>query len=213
MRIKLSRQEWETMGIGMGWLKKAEGMGIEAVAEGLKFVPTKKKAVVYRPWNGGVGEMPPLTYKVMGESGRTDTSVGGELETTRAHSAGDVMVCGPEGEKYTMPMKKFKKNYEGEVGGEVTVEQTPRMVAQYSGTEQISFTASWGEAMVLKPGDYLVKEGEGQYYRIEKGIFEKTYNPISSLTKEAKKGGCWKGYKQVGMKRKGNRMVPNCVPK
>ena len=23
---------------------------------------------------------------------------------------------------------------------------------------------------------------------------------------------CWDGYKQVGMKKKGNRMVPNCVP-
>ena len=23
---------------------------------------------------------------------------------------------------------------------------------------------------------------------------------------------CWKGYKQVGMKKKGNKMVPNCVP-
>ena len=26
------------------------------------------------------------------------------------------------------------------------------------------------------------------------------------------KGTCWKGYKQVGMKKKGNKMVPNCVP-
>ena len=24
--------------------------------------------------------------------------------------------------------------------------------------------------------------------------------------------GCWDGYKQVGMKKKGNKMVPNCVP-
>jgi len=24
---------------------------------------------------------------------------------------------------------------------------------------------------------------------------------------------CWKAYKQVGMKKKGNRMVPNCVPR
>ena len=24
---------------------------------------------------------------------------------------------------------------------------------------------------------------------------------------------CWKTYKQVGMKKKGNKMVPNCVPK
>ena len=26
------------------------------------------------------------------------------------------------------------------------------------------------------------------------------------------RGSCWKGYKQAGMKKKGNRMVPNCVP-
>ena len=24
---------------------------------------------------------------------------------------------------------------------------------------------------------------------------------------------CWKNYKQVGMKKKGKKMVPNCVPK
>lgn len=23
---------------------------------------------------------------------------------------------------------------------------------------------------------------------------------------------CWKGYRQLGMKKKGDRMVPNCVP-
>ena len=28
-----------------------------------------------------------------------------------------------------------------------------------------------------------------------------------------KKGSCWDGYVQAGMKKKGNRMVPNCVPK
>ena len=26
-----------------------------------------------------------------------------------------------------------------------------------------------------------------------------------------KRGTCWKGYSQIGMKKKGNRMVPNCV--
>lgn len=33
------------------------------------------------------------------------------------------------------------------------------------------------------------------------------------LKKLIKKGPCWKKYKQVGMKMKGNRKVPNCVPK
>ena len=26
------------------------------------------------------------------------------------------------------------------------------------------------------------------------------------------KGACWTGYKAVGLKKKGSRMVPNCVP-
>ena len=25
------------------------------------------------------------------------------------------------------------------------------------------------------------------------------------------RGTCWRGYKQKGMKKKGNRLVPNCV--
>ena len=28
-----------------------------------------------------------------------------------------------------------------------------------------------------------------------------------------KKKACWKNYKQVGMKKKAGRKVPNCVPK
>jgi hypothetical protein len=28
-----------------------------------------------------------------------------------------------------------------------------------------------------------------------------------------KKGPCWKGYEMIGMKKKGGRTVPNCVPK
>ena len=27
-----------------------------------------------------------------------------------------------------------------------------------------------------------------------------------------KRGTCWEGYVQAGMKKKGNKMVPNCVP-
>ena len=28
-----------------------------------------------------------------------------------------------------------------------------------------------------------------------------------------KKGPCWSGYEMIGMKKKGSRKVPNCVPK
>ena len=30
--------------------------------------------------------------------------------------------------------------------------------------------------------------------------------------KEILNEACWTGYKQVGMKKKGDRQVPNCVP-
>ena len=31
--------------------------------------------------------------------------------------------------------------------------------------------------------------------------------------KRKKKSPCWKGYEMIGMKKKGGRKVPNCVPK
>ena len=39
----------------------------------------------------------------------------------------------------------------------------------------------------------------------------KTSRP-SPGKKKGKKGPCWKGYEMVGMKKKGGRKVPNCVP-
>ncbi len=180
MKIKISKSDWMKVGSRMGWLKSAESSDIDAIASRMNFLPTRKKPLSYKPWKGDTESMPPMTYKVMEEGGRTDTSIGGELETTRSHSAGDVMMCGPKGERYTMTVKKFMKNYDGRLGDDVVVEQTPRMVARYEGEQPVRFTASWGEEMILKPGDYLVKEGEGQYYRIERGIFEDTYNKLGS---------------------------------
>jgi hypothetical protein len=37
-----------------------------------------------------------------------------------------------------------------------------------------------------------------------------SFENFSNLVTE-KKGPCWDGYKQVGFKKKGNKMVPNCV--
>jgi len=41
-------------------------------------------------------------------------------------------------------------------------------------------------------------------------------NPIqfaSVFKKKRKKNPCWKGYEMIGMKKKGGRKVPNCVPR
>jgi len=36
---------------------------------------------------------------------------------------------------------------------------------------------------------------------------------ISNDSALKQKGPCWKGYEMIGMKKKGGRQVPNCVPK
>ncbi len=41
-------------------------------------------------------------------------------------------------------------------------------------------------------------------YTIDESADEDNYNPITEA--------CWVGYKKVGMKKKGDKMVPNCVP-
>lgn len=56
-----------------------------------------------------------------------------------------------------------------------------------------------------------------------KGVFPYIYRLVSEATKAKMMGPadivaeaddpCWTGYKQVGMKKKGKRKVPNCVPK
>ena len=57
---------------------------------------------------------------------------------------------------------------------------------------------------------------QGKDYVI-KGESEPNYGIGITFKKKFKKGGynqgtCWDGYVQKGMKKKGNKMVPNCVP-
>jgi len=39
-----------------------------------------------------------------------------------------------------------------------------------------------------------------------------TFDINKEFDKFVEAGSCWDGYKQVGMKKKGDKMVPNCVP-
>ena len=54
----------------------------------------------------------------------------------------------------------------------------------------------------------MPKAPKSQY---NEGIFDAVTSTLQDLD-EIKTEECWKGYKQVGMKKKGDRMVPDCVP-
>jgi hypothetical protein len=148
-----------------------------------QFKSTKKKPLNYNFYkiiNGDVSKMPALSYGINDKDQNPINTItsDGENETTNTARNGDIIVCGPMNEKYVIKQEKFKKNYSGEIGGSVTPEQSTRMAAQYTGEEEIFFTAPWGEKMRLKPGDYVIKLDEKDAYRVAKKEFESTYENI-----------------------------------
>jgi hypothetical protein len=62
---------------------------------------------------------------------------------------------------------------------------------------------AWVQSKITKAADYI--DSAADY--IDSG----EHNVHGSMD-EAKKDPCWKGYKQVGTKKKGKKEVPNCVP-
>lgn len=151
---------------------------ITQVASNLEFLPTKKQPKQYKFVKNGVpGQMPSMTYTVATKEQPVVTVTSDGKETQNVAMEGDIIMSGPSKENYVVKAAKFPKLYQGEVGQTVMPEQSPRMVAAYNGNQQVTFTAPWGESMVLKPGDYLVKDGDQGYYRIAKLEYEQTYNP------------------------------------
>jgi hypothetical protein len=146
---------------------------INEIAKDLKFVRTTKKKLMYK-YVDSDQNMPPLSYTVS----KNQTLHTPLDQSTRQVKEGDILMSGPKGEVYSPSAKKFATDYVGEIGGTVYPEQSERIVAQYNG-EPITFVPSWGGTMIADPGDYIVKEGDGKYYRIEKEVFDITYNSIN----------------------------------
>lgn len=66
----------------------------------------------------------------------------------------------------------------------------------------------FGAVMGAKKGQSDVS---GEAKKVAKKMPKKEIKKF--LKKEGEEDECWKGYEQVGMKKKGNKKVPNCVPK
>lgn len=72
---------------------------------------------------------------------------------------------------------------------------------------------NWDIAPYDDPGeDGVVRESLNEEYKYEWGTDASTKH-AKKMTPGEKQEACWDTHKQVGMKKKGNKMVPNCVPK
>ena len=53
----------------------------------------------------------------------------------------------------------------------------------------------------------------GQAKKIKSMLKYNNPGPFKIKSPLYKKGPCWEGYEMIGMKKKGGKTVPNCVPK
>jgi signal peptidase I len=102
-------------------------------------------------------------------------------------------------ETYPVSKKDISKNYTYVDGNTIPVnpteddlmnktivpEQSIRHIAKYEEPYCKSFIATWGESIIVEPGDYIVHEMDVKgeyvgYYRIKESEFDRTYDFIKS---------------------------------
>ena len=153
-----------------------------ALLASLSYRPVRKKQMPYKFVDLNkidMKGMPALSYGIAPDKSVVVTMLPDGKETSNTAERGDIIMSGVSREKYVIKAAKFPKLYTGSIGRDVIPEQTPRMVARYTASQTITFEAPWGEQMILKTGDYVVREADGKgFYRIAKAEFERTYERI-----------------------------------
>jgi hypothetical protein len=166
----------------------------------LDFREAFKKQLVYALFDSSdcdLALMPALSFTSNSITRRTVVTITSEgKETENIADVGDVIMCGPSKEKYVLSREAFYHLYSppasyqrSEVLPEfVTPARAPKSVARYFGVGETSLVASWGELMVVNPGDYIARYPRGvdecgntvfHYARIAAKEFEDTYYALA----------------------------------
>lgn len=126
-----------------------------------------------------------------GETILTKTSDG--VETKNTAQKGDYLVENQtsSSELYLVRENSFEKRYEMKEALEKgwatyqskitiwAIEISKEDIAKLGKNEEICFEASWGESMILKPGDFLVTSPDfDEVYRIARKEFGETYRVV-----------------------------------
>ena len=117
-----------------------------------------------------------------GELVETFTSDGKETQNTAGENDFVVKNLGGSGEEYILSADKLNKRYFN-VQGNIWKAKGECKALEYSG-EPMQFEASWGDAMVLKPGDMICSPlpDLNEVYRIARAEFFSTYSAKENKT-------------------------------
>lgn len=152
--------------------------------EGLTYFDASKRVMRYTYYPGDLAshegaKQCTKRWGVVSQRSVVTTLLDG-VETSNVAQPGDFIMCGPVGEKYVVRFERMPELYERAPDDPMTMlvrPGGPRRVARYDGKDG-SFEPSWGGSMVLKSGDCVVREAKNKYYRIEKEVFNATYNQV-----------------------------------
>jgi hypothetical protein len=145
-----------------------------------------KKPIKYK-FVESLDHLKPKTYTICQSQQTITTTLAGEKETTNTAYPGDFIMSGPDDERYVLTSTKLITNYNIQ-DTVLTPRAAPRMAVKIDKNNINKFAtfkpeqsqnayyiiAPWGEEMLVKIGDYLIKEGSG-LYRVEAKMFRRTY--------------------------------------
>mgnify|MGYP001483615422 CR=1 FL=1 len=127
-------------------------------------------------------KLKPYSYTVVLKNTKVETKINGKLESKTNLKRGDYVICGPKGEKYSMPLEKVLKTYDlSSISTKKVVREGFRLnnVKGKKKGDDIEIMASWGSKQNLKLGDYILLEfDKKKYYGVEQKAFDKTYNKV-----------------------------------
>ena len=180
------------------------------------YVPSQAEALAH--WEGALRsdgcvfcKTTKMHAKLVVGDGVLETVVDGVVETRKMYKAGDFLLHGTQGERYSIGAVDFAARYERtqpEAAADAALARegfqlfkpTGKIWAKEISTTDIEthfpakqFIASWGSPMVVEGGDYLAMPfpSGGELYRIKRSAFDNTYSPDIHVPSQAETLAQW----------------------
>ena len=141
-----------------------------------------RKVQTYNYLNVEHTKLKPFTYTVVLKDTNVVTKINGKIEAKTKLQRGDYVICGPKGEKYSMPLEKVLNTYDL---SSISTKKVIREGFQLKNLDDkkrgddVEIMASWGSKQNLKVGDYILLEfDKKKYYGVEETAFKETYNKV-----------------------------------
>ena len=155
---------------------------LNALKKTKKLSKFTRKVQTYKYLNVDYTKLKPYSYTIVLKTTTVITKINGKVEAKTKLQRGDYVICGPKGEKYSMPLEKVLNTYDLSSISNKKVIREGFKITNIDGKKHgndIEIMASWGSKQNLKVGDFILLEfDKKKYYGVEEKAFLETYNKV-----------------------------------